>query len=73
MSRVEMFVLLEDDVRKAEKATGTATRGEGPFKKRKENSVDYENRARQGINIVFKEPIYKILAPDLRQTLRQKT
>ncbi|GFS36307.1 hypothetical protein Acr_00g0045270 [Actinidia rufa] len=62
MSRVEMFAWLEDDVRQAEKAMGTPAQGEGPFKKRKENIMDYRIRARQGINVVFKELIYKLLA-----------
>ncbi|GFS33142.1 hypothetical protein Acr_00g0026580 [Actinidia rufa] len=61
MSRIEMFAQLEDDVRQAKKAIGTTTRGEDPFKKHKENSVDHENRVKQGINVVFKEPIYKLL------------
>ena len=61
MFRVEMFAQLEDDIKQAKKATGTPARGEGPFKKQKENLIDYENRARQGINVVFKEPIYKLL------------
>ncbi|GFZ09224.1 hypothetical protein Acr_20g0010320 [Actinidia rufa] len=62
MSRVEMFAQLEDDVRQAERTTGTTPLGEGQFKRRKAGSVDYENRAKQGINVVFKEPIYKFLA-----------
>ena len=33
MSRVEMFAQLEDDVKKAKKATGITTKGEGPHKK----------------------------------------
>ena len=57
-----MFVRLEDDVKKAKKATGTPNRGEGLFKKRKETSVEYANQIRQRIKVVFKELIYKLLA-----------
>ncbi|GFS35820.1 hypothetical protein Acr_00g0042320 [Actinidia rufa] len=57
MSWVEMFARLEDDVRHAEKATGTIAQSKGSFKKRKENPVEYENLVRQGVNVVFKEPI----------------
>ncbi|GFZ03392.1 hypothetical protein Acr_16g0000160 [Actinidia rufa] len=52
---------------------GTPARVRDKFKKWKENSVDYGNRARQGINVVFEELIYKLLAPDPRQTLFQET
>ena len=62
MSWVEMFARLEEDVKQAEKAMGMLARGEGPFKKQKENSVDHGNRARQGINMVFREPIHKLIA-----------
>ncbi|GFZ01602.1 hypothetical protein Acr_15g0002110 [Actinidia rufa] len=62
MSQVEMFIRLEDDIKQAEKATGMIAQGEGPFKKQKEISVDYESQVRQGINVVFKELIYKFLA-----------
>ncbi|GFY92772.1 GPI-anchored adhesin-like protein, putative [Actinidia rufa] len=61
MSRVEMFARLEDDVRESEKSEGKLGRGEAPVKKRKEGSSPYETRAKQGINVVFKEPIYKLL------------
>ena len=61
MSWVKIFARLEDDVRQAEKATRITTRGESPFKKRKERSIDHENGVRQGINMIFKEPIYKLL------------
>ena len=57
-----MFARLEDDVRQAEKAMGTTTRGKGLYKKQKENSTDYKSRVRQIINVVFKKPIYKLLA-----------
>ncbi|GFY88082.1 hypothetical protein Acr_06g0000220 [Actinidia rufa] len=57
MSQIEMFAQLEDDVKQVEKAIGVTTRGEGPFKKQKESSGEYENRMRHGINVVFKEPI----------------
>ena len=43
MSWVEMFARLEDDVRQAKKATGVTSQGAWPFKKRKENSGDYES------------------------------
>ena len=62
MSLVKMFARLKDDVRQAEKAIGTTTQGEGVVKKHKESSVYYENRVRQGINVVLKELIYKFLA-----------
>ncbi|GFS38479.1 hypothetical protein Acr_00g0057730 [Actinidia rufa] len=61
MSRVEMFARLEDDVRESEKTEGKLGRGEAPVKRRKEGSSPYETRAKQGINVVFKEPIYKLL------------
>ena len=62
MSWVEMLARLEDDVKQAKKAIGTTARGEGPFKKYKESLVDYEGRVTQGINVSFKESIYKLLA-----------
>ena len=62
MSRVEMFAQLKDDIKQAEKVIGTTTQGEEPFKKQRESLGEYENRVRQGINMVFKEPIYKLLA-----------
>ncbi|GFY85297.1 hypothetical protein Acr_04g0000350 [Actinidia rufa] len=33
-----------------------------PVKRRKDGSNPYETRTKQGINVVFKEPIYKLLA-----------
>ncbi|GFZ21894.1 hypothetical protein Acr_29g0010560 [Actinidia rufa] len=62
MSWVEMFARLEDDVRESEKTEGKLGRGETPVKRRKDGSNPYETRAKQGINVVFKEPIYKLLA-----------
>ncbi|GFS30539.1 hypothetical protein Acr_00g0012510 [Actinidia rufa] len=62
MSRVEMFARLEDDVRESEKTEGKVGRGEAPVKRKKDGSSPYETRAKQGINVVFKEPIYKLLA-----------
>ncbi|GFS35059.1 hypothetical protein Acr_00g0037570 [Actinidia rufa] len=62
MSRVEMFARLEDDVRESEKAEGKLGRAKASVKRRKDGSSPYETRARQGINVVFKEPIYKLLA-----------
>ncbi|GFS33863.1 hypothetical protein Acr_00g0030950 [Actinidia rufa] len=61
MSLVEMFARLEDDVRKSEKTKGKLGRSEAPVKRRKDGSNPYEIRAKQGINVVFKEPIYKLL------------
>ncbi|GFS40182.1 hypothetical protein Acr_00g0066980 [Actinidia rufa] len=62
MSRVEMFARLEDDVRESEKTEGKLGRGEAPVKRRKDGSNPYETRVKQGINVVCKEPIYKLLA-----------
>ncbi|PSS21414.1 Mediator of RNA polymerase II transcription subunit 13-like [Actinidia chinensis var. chinensis] len=62
MSWVEMFACLEDDVRESEKTEGKVGRGEALVKKRKDGFSPYETRAKQGINVVFKEPIYKLLA-----------
>ncbi|GFZ05416.1 hypothetical protein Acr_17g0009880 [Actinidia rufa] len=62
MSRVEMFAHLEDDVRQAEKTEGKVGRGEAPIKRRKDGSSLYESRDKQGINVIFKEPIYKLLS-----------
>ncbi|GFS40490.1 hypothetical protein Acr_00g0068850 [Actinidia rufa] len=62
MSRVEMFARLEDDVRESERTEGKLGRGEAAVKKRKDGSNPYETRVKQGINVVFKEPIYKLLA-----------
>ncbi|GFS29601.1 hypothetical protein Acr_00g0007420 [Actinidia rufa] len=36
-----------DDVKQAKKATRPTPRGEGPFKRRKKSSVDYENRDKE--------------------------
>ncbi|GFZ19655.1 hypothetical protein Acr_28g0003600 [Actinidia rufa] len=60
--RVEMFARLEDDVRESKKAEGKLGGAEASVKRRKDGSNPYETRARQGINVVFKEPIYKLLA-----------
>ncbi|GFY85305.1 hypothetical protein Acr_04g0000430 [Actinidia rufa] len=57
-----MFAHLEDDVRQVEQNAGLASRGEGQLKRWKDGPIDHENRARQGINVVFKEPVYKLLA-----------
>ncbi|GFZ14402.1 hypothetical protein Acr_24g0005920 [Actinidia rufa] len=62
MSWVEMFTRLEDDVRQVEKIEGKVGRNEAPVKRQKNGSSPYESRARQGINVIFKEPIYKLLA-----------
>ncbi|GFS37695.1 hypothetical protein Acr_00g0053490 [Actinidia rufa] len=62
MSWVKIFARLEDDVKQAEKVTGTNSRSEGLFKKRRDNPIDFESWARQGINVVFKEQIHKLLA-----------
>ena len=61
MTQVEMFAQLEDDVRQAEQASGVSSRGEGTFKKQKGSTMDHEDRVNQGINVLFKEPIYKLL------------
>ncbi|XP_057506518.1 uncharacterized protein LOC130789705 [Actinidia eriantha] len=61
MSRVEMFARLEDDVRQAEKTESKTSRGEAQARRRKDGSGPYESRAKQGINVIFKEPIYKLL------------
>ncbi|XP_057459274.1 uncharacterized protein LOC130749935 [Actinidia eriantha] len=62
MSWVEMFAHLEDDVRQAEKTESKTSRGEAPAKRWKDGSGSYESKAKQGINVIFKEPIYKLLA-----------
>ena len=62
MSRVKMFNWLEDDVRQAERATRSSSQGDGSFKKQRESLEDYESCMRQGIYVIFKEPIYKFLA-----------
>ena len=62
MSRVKMFARLEDDVRQVERTEGRVGRREASVKKRKDGSNPYDRRAKQGINVVFKEPIYKLLA-----------
>ncbi|XP_057478211.1 uncharacterized protein LOC130765726 [Actinidia eriantha] len=62
MSRVEMFARLEDDVRQAEKTESKAGRGEAQARRQKDGSGLYKSRAKQGINVIFKEPIYKLLA-----------
>ncbi|XP_057489936.1 uncharacterized protein LOC130775946 [Actinidia eriantha] len=62
MSRVEMFARLEDDVRESENTEGKLGRGETSVKRRKDGTNPHEVRAKQGINLVFKEPIYKLLA-----------
>ncbi|GFY97881.1 hypothetical protein Acr_12g0004220 [Actinidia rufa] len=62
MSRVEMFARLEEDVRQAEKTKGKVGRGEAAIKKWKDGLSPYESKAKQGINVIFKEPLYKFLA-----------
>ena len=60
MSRVEMFAWLKDDVRQAEQAMGTFSRGNENFKHR-ESTGDRKDWVRQDINVVFKELIHKLL------------
>ena len=60
MYRVEMFAQLEDDVRQEEQTIETTPWGKAPFKKWNESLIGYEGRVRQMINVVFKEPIYKL-------------
>ncbi|GFS42483.1 hypothetical protein Acr_00g0080070 [Actinidia rufa] len=43
MSQVKMFARLEDDVRQTEKIMRTPSKGEGQFKKEKENPIDFES------------------------------
>ncbi|XP_057489425.1 uncharacterized protein LOC130775292 [Actinidia eriantha] len=62
MPRVEMFARLEDDVRQVEMTESKVGRGEVSVKRQKDRSSPYESRTKQGINVVFKEPIYKLLA-----------
>ena len=62
MSQVKMFTRLEDDVKQAEKVTGANPQNEELLKKRRDNPIDFESRVRQGINVIFKEPIHKLLA-----------
>ncbi|GFS38323.1 hypothetical protein Acr_00g0056810 [Actinidia rufa] len=62
MSRVKMFARFEDDVRQAEKTEGKVGRGESSVKKRRDGPNPYDSKAKQGINVVFKELIYKLLA-----------
>ncbi|XP_057461870.1 uncharacterized protein LOC130752096 [Actinidia eriantha] len=62
MSWVEMFARLKDDVRQAEKTESKTSRDETQAKRRKDRSGPYESIAKQGINVIFKEPIYKLLA-----------
>ena len=40
---------------------GSSSWGDGSFKKQREITIDYEGQVRQGINVVFKESIYKLL------------
>ena len=56
-----MFTWVKDNIQQAERATRMAPQGEAPFKKQKENAIDYEGQVRQGINVVVKEPNYKLL------------
>ena len=62
MTQLEMFARLEDDVKQAKWATGSSFQGDSSFKKHREIMVDHDDRVRQGINVVFKEPIYKLLS-----------
>ncbi|GFS42094.1 hypothetical protein Acr_00g0078070 [Actinidia rufa] len=48
--------------RQAEKTEGKVGRSEALVKRRKDGLSPYESRAKQGINVIFKEPIYKLLA-----------
>ncbi|GFY96616.1 hypothetical protein Acr_11g0009220 [Actinidia rufa] len=41
---VKMFAQLEEDVRQAERATGSSSLGEGQFKKRRKSTADHEDR-----------------------------
>ena len=71
MSRVEMFVRLEDDVRQAKQATRTSSRENRKFK-HWESTWDHEDRVRQGINVVFKESIHKLITWIKDKTYYQK-
>ncbi|GFY92468.1 hypothetical protein Acr_08g0008640 [Actinidia rufa] len=67
MSKVEIFAQLADDIRQVERAIGSSSKGNGKLKHLK-STGDREDRVRQGINIVFKESIFKLLT--LVQTRR---
>ena len=56
MSQVEMFA------QQAEQNVGPVPQSKGQLKERKDGTIDHESRARQGINVIFKEPIYKLVA-----------
>ncbi|GFZ09192.1 hypothetical protein Acr_20g0010000 [Actinidia rufa] len=58
--------------RESEKIEGKVGHGEAPVKRRKDGSSPYETRAKQGINVVFKEPIYKLLARIKDKTILQE-
>ena len=60
-SRVEMFAQLDDDVRQVERAIMSSSYDDGSLKKHRESMVGHEDRVRQGINVIFKELIYKLL------------
>ncbi|GFS36376.1 hypothetical protein Acr_00g0045620 [Actinidia rufa] len=62
MSRVKMSERLEDNVRKTKKTEGKVGRGEATVKKQRDEPNPYDSKAKQGINVVFKELIYKLLA-----------
>ena len=73
MSGVKMFARIEDDVWQEKRATGSNSRGETLFKKWKESWADYECWVRQGINMIFKEPIYKLFTWILDNPYFKKT
>ena len=61
MSQVKIYARLEDDVKQVEWATKTSSWGESSFKQRKESVEKHEGRVSQGVYMVFKELIYKLL------------
>ena len=56
-----MYARFNDNVKQAKQALGTSTQGDGTLKKHKEGTKNHEGQVRQGINVILKEPIYKLL------------
>ena len=58
----EMYVRLEDDVKQAERTVRTSSQGEISFICRKKNIKEHKRWVRQGVHVIFKELIFKLLS-----------
>ena len=57
-----MYARLKEDVKQVKRAAKTSFLGESSFKRHKESMEEHEGQVRQGVQVDFKELVYKLLA-----------